>query len=762
MRNPIRSLIESASGNYDLKDWRIWFTRVMALLMVALLPLSYYYSFPPYISSGKYHLLLVDVLLWTYLLLLAFVPAVYRSTGRFAWPLILYILTIVFFSSLGPDYARPGWIVLSSVILAIFFGTRGAYISALLNLLILLLLYFLVDASHPEWQLVREEGPANWLNFVVNLGLISFGAALSVGFLINRLDNSLQTERSIKSELQVSNEELRATNEELEAINEEYEAQNAELIRSSTELEQTSEYNRILFSDSGVPMVVLDPVSVRITDCNTAALRVYGFNNKSELIGLGPADLSPSTQYNGSDSHVACTEYIERAQKEGSVYFPWLHRRHDGTVWDAEIQLMSFCLLNSPMLQYTVLDISDRVRAEEEKRIAQNQLLHAQKMEAVGTLAGGIAHDFNNVLGGIIGSLDLLQMVLKREDLNESDKVDSYLHTARDSSLRAADMVKQLLALSRKRAMVMETVNIPKSLNNVISICRNSFPKSIEIELTEVSGPLFVYADDAQIEQVLLNLCVNASHAMTIMRDNDEQQGGKLRVSLDTLVSDSRFCSFHPGSEPGENYLRIAVSDTGTGISDEDKVRIFEPFFTTKGQNQGTGLGLAISYNIISQHKGYLDLESELQRGSTFYVYLPLLKTENEEADNHTNPPVCGNETIMIIDDELPILQVASAMLEQCGYSVISASNAESALITYRERYRDIDAVLLDNSMPGMSGPELFSSLKIINPGLRVMLCSGYMDEDLVTRCRAAGIREFVAKPYTIELLSRKIRNLLL
>jgi len=760
MINPIKSLIETPKENYDLRDWRIWFSNAISIVFILLLPISFLSSFSKYLTEGKYYLIVLDLVFWVYLLIRAFNPAA-RLFNDVIWLFVLYLLTISFFLSLGPAYARPGWLVLCSSIAAIFYGVRGAIFSTLFNAAVLFLLFYVTAGYDGEWARAHQDGIENWAMFTVNLSLVAFGASIPVGFLINRLNNSLQAERTIKYELQATNEELTAANEELEAMNEEYEAQNHELIRYSNEIEQSSEYNRVLFSESGIPMVILDPATGRFTDCNDAAIKLYGFADKNELVGLSPIDVSAPLQYDGSESRVLSAKYIAKALDSGSILFPWLHRRSDGVLWDAEVHLMKFRLRDSDVMQFTLTDITDRKRAEEESRRSQAQLVHAQKMEAVGTLAGGIAHDFNNVLGGIIGSLDLLQMLLKRENLNNAEKITSFMKTASESSKRAAEIVRQLLTLSRKRGTEMVPVNVSNSMTNVINICKNSFPKSVELFCSPIDQRIQVLADPSQIEQVLLNLCVNASHSMTIMRGQGEAQGGKIHIEGGVITADQRFTALHPEAEAERAFVYVRITDTGVGIPGENLDRIFEPFYTTKPQDEGTGLGLAITYTIVKQHKGYIDVVSQSGEGSAFTVYLPVKSDASPRRINTEEPLISGSGTILVIDDEQSVLQVTREILEQFGFTVITAGTPLDGITLFDNEYKKIDAVILDNSMPDISGPDLYLSIRRINPSVRVMLSSGYMDEELIARCRELGISEFIDKPYTVEDLARKIRSLL-
>jgi len=411
----------------------------------------------------------------------------------------------------------------------------------------------------------------------------------------------------------------------------------------------------------------------------------------------------------------------------------------------------------------TALDITDRKTADMEKEHMQKQLSQAQKMEAVGTLTGGIAHDFNNMLTGIMGSLSMMETLVNRNKQPEIDSLKKYIETAQESSRRAADITKQLLTFSRKSELKLTPVDINLSLKHIQKICQNSFPKSVNLVFSVRNAPLFIHADPGEIEQVLLNLCLNASHAMTFMRPEGERPGGTLTVSAEEIQCDDNFCALHRDVIPGDNYAMIRVNDTGVGIDEETRCQIFDPFFTTKNKQDGTGLGLAMVYSIIKQHGGLIDVYSEEGKGSAFNVYLPALDEEMsiQRKDTVMSGITAGTGTILVIDDEKAILGVARGMLEQCGYQVMTAKNGAEGIEVYRCEHQNIDAVLLDLSMPGMSGMEVFEELKNLNPGVKVLISSGLMDEEETKNAFKIGIRGFLQKPYSVVDLSAKTKEVL-
>lgn len=476
-----------------------------------------------------------------------------------------------------------------------------------------------------------------------------------------------------------------------------------------------------------------------ITQWNQAATENTGLP-ATEVIGKNIEDVAPFF-----------TEFISEFRKDISIKKPVFFYRKQLETKDKGYKNISLYPLTTNGVKGLVLradDISELEKKEE-------QLRQMQKMETIGTLAGGLAHDFNNVLGGIVGVLSLLGYKISKNTEISCSELKEYVSAMEEAGNRAIDMVKQLLTLSRKQDISFTPIDLNFSVKHVMKICKNTFDKCVELDFNFFDKPAYINADPTQIEQVILNLCVNASHAMTIMRHENEHQGGKLSVSISKIKSDSFFCANHPEAELIE-YYNLCVSDTGVGMDAKTAAKIFDPFFTTKEIGKGTGLGLAMVYNIVKQHKGFIDLYSEKNIGSTFSVYLPVLDNEGmiiSSVDKNLNI-FEGEGLVLIVDDEEMMRKLAGQIMKLFGFETIFANDGLEAVEIYKQRYKEIKLVLLDMVMPKMSGKETYIEMKKINPELIVVLTSGFRQDERVESVIELGVNGFVQKPYTLESLS--------
>ena len=390
-------------------------------------------------------------------------------------------------------------------------------------------------------------------------------------------------------------------------------------------------------------------------------------------------------------------------------------------------------------------DVTKRKETEEEKRLLENQLQQAQKMESIGTLAGGIAHDFNNILMGIQGNATLMMLKIESEHPNY-EKVKNIEKFVQNGT----ELTNQLLGFARRGKYLVKTTDI----NEVILKSSTLFArtkKEIQVHSHLHDKIWAVEVDRGQIEQALLNLYVNAWQAMP--------EGGDLYLKTKNVMLDSSYVKpFRV--EPG-NYVEISVSDTGVGIDRKTRERIFEPFFTTKEMGRGTGLGLASVYGIIKSHGGYIDVDSEEKKGTTFTIYLPASENEAVREKPIPDEMIKGTGTILLIDDEKMILEVGCELLEELGYTVLCALSGPEALDIFQKNSDKIDLVIMDMIMPGMGGGETFDRLRKINPEVKVLLSSGYSVNGQATKILRRGCDGFIQKPFNLNQLAEKIGSIM-
>jgi len=512
------------------------------------------------------------------------------------------------------------------------------------------------------------------------------------------------------------------------------------IVKSRDKLKESESFNKILFKDSRIPLIVMDSDTYEYIDCNQAAVDIYGFSSIEETIGKTPLDVSAETQYGGESSSIAMKKIISDADKLGSVIFNWRHKKPTGEFWDAEVQLMVFWYMEKKLFQFSLLDITERKKAQEE-------LAQRRKMDAIGQLAGGVAHDFNNVLAGIIGAAQLLE--IKAKNLTKKDK--GYIDIIISSSKRAAGLTSKLLAFGRKGKIMSTTINIHSVIKDTESILSKTIDKKIKIIVSNNAENYNVIGDNSGLQNAFLNLGINASHAM--------EQGGVLTFETKNVFLENFYCSASTFNlKPGE-FIEIRISDTGTGISHENLQKIFDPFFTTKEAGKGTGLGLAAVYGMVQDHNGAINVYSEVGIGTVFHVYLPTT-TEKTDMLQKQKPVLKGEGSILLVDDEEIIRITAKNMLEEIGYKVFLASNGLDAVDIYGKRSKEIDLVIMDMIMPEMNGSEAFFKMKEINQEVKVIISSGFTKDESLDTLRKEGLKGFIQKPFSIYELSTLLSSI--
>jgi PAS domain S-box-containing protein len=393
-------------------------------------------------------------------------------------------------------------------------------------------------------------------------------------------------------------------------------------------------------------------------------------------------------------------------------------------------------------------DITERKIAEEEKARLQSQLQQVQKMESMGTLAGGIAHDFNNILGIIVGNTELAM-----DDVPEWNPARRNLEEIRTASIRARDVVKQILAFSRQTPQEMKPVRIIPIIKESLKFLRSSIPTTIEIHQNISSESDTVLTDPTQINQVLINLCTNAVHAMG-------EKGGVLEVSLEDIELDAGSSMDYYDLSSGK-YVRLTVNDTGHGIEPKILKRIFDPYFTTKGVGEGSGMGLSVVHGIVKRYGGGISVSSEPGKGTIFHVLFPCIEDEPEPKVEIAAEIPRGNERILFVDDEKAMIDAIQPMIERLGYKVTARTSSIEGLEAFRANPDRFDLVITDFTMPNMTGMELANELFKLRSEIPIILCTGYSDHINEEKAKRNGIRAFVMKPVVLDEIANTIRKVL-
>ncbi len=475
----------------------------------------------------------------------------------------------------------------------------------------------------------------------------------------------------------------------------------------------------------------------RFLDVNPALITMLGYGSAEEVLLLDPQ----KDVFAHIEEHTRLIEEFRRTGRLDGIEVKW--KRNDGKAITVRISGRAVSSADEPadVLEAIAEDVTDR-------RVLEDQFRQAQKMEAVGRLAGGVAHDFNNLLMVISGYAEVMLAALEPD------------HTLREKALaiqqasdRATTLTRQLLAFSRKQLLELKVVDVNAIVADMERLLRPLIGENVEFITSLTPEAAHTRADAGQLEQVLMNLVVNAKDAMP--------NGGTLTIQTEKIVVDENHRREPTFIRPG-HYVMLSVSDTGMGMDKETQSRIFEPFFTTKEKGKGTGLGLSTVYGIVKQSGGYVMVQSEEGRGTTFQIYLPRV---DGVAEKHTAPvahaALGGTETVLLVEDEESVRQLVRETLEAKGYRVVEAQNGESGMAAAAQHDGKIDLVITDVVMPGMGGRELVKQLAQIRPETKVLYLSGYTEDAIVSEGTIESGAAFLQKPFTLQNLSRKVREVL-
>lgn len=508
------------------------------------------------------------------------------------------------------------------------------------------------------------------------------------------------------------------------------------------ELRQSEARYRSLFQNKHTVMLIVDPKDGQIVDANQAAVIYYGWE-QVELCQMKISQISLLTEQESASE-------MEEARNEKRNYFLFRHRRADGSIRDVEVFSGTITMQNRSLLYSIINDITERTKIEEQRAKLEMQLQQSQKMEMVGRLAGGVAHDFNNMLTVILGHSEMAL-----ELFNPSDEVYADLEAIRQAATRSADLTRQLLAFARKQIVSPKVFELNTAVEELLPMLRRLLGEHITLVWIPDCKNSLINIDPSQIDQILVNLCVNARDAIK----------GNGRITLESGSHNRSDIASEAGNSDAllVDYVTLSVSDDGCGIEQNDLEHIFEPFFTTKESGKGTGLGLSMVYGIVKQNNGIVECQSEPGKGTTITIHLPLYRVQSKKDQDAQLEQLSykGHQTILLVEDEVPILKLCKLMLERSGYKVLAVSKPEEALSTAENYNGTIELLLTDVIMPEMNGSELSKKLHASRPDLKTLFMSGFTADVIASNSLLKSGVNFIQKPFNTKSLSTAVYNIL-
>ncbi len=495
-----------------------------------------------------------------------------------------------------------------------------------------------------------------------------------------------------------------------------------------TELKEAEERYRLIFEYSLDGMLLSD--SSGLIDCNLAAVRLLGLSDRSELIGRRPFEFSPQFQPDGMSSAEKARGLGRLTLERGALRFDWMHQQPDGTPVPVEVSVRQAYLRERHVSVIAWRDQSQRVTLERAREETETRINLAQKMEAIGRLAGGVAHDFNNLLAIVRNSVQLALL-----DVQDNSGMRRDLEVALEGTDRGARLTAQLLAFSRQQSRATEPLDLAELVRDTLPLIRSSLPESIVIEVHASVERAWVQGDRSQLEQVLVNLILNARDAMPT--------GGRLSLSV--------------GVDPAAQQATLVVSDTGVGIPSDAQQRIFEPFFTTKSVGKGTGLGLAFVYGVVTQAGGTISVESEAGAGTSMLVTFPVSGGPALTAPPGAPAASRSGDVILLVDDDPAVRSTTRRLLERLEYTVLEASNGDAALRLFEAEQHRVTVLLTDIRMPEMDGVALAKNVQQRVPGFPIVFVSGF-DEIASEDIQGLTGAQLVSKPFSSDALVTALR----
>jgi PAS domain S-box-containing protein len=573
---------------------------------------------------------------------------------------------------------------------------------------------------------------------------LAYMANYSKDFNLNRLDDQLTLSRSPKTS---TNDELETLVISINEMRSNLQRDMAERKQSESALLESEERFKALADTSPLAIYMSTGIEQEAVYINPTFTKLFGYTMEEvPTVGKWYPLAYPDEKYR-SQFVEGWQEKVEKAIETNSEIAPM---EALVTCKDGSKKIISWGFINIGKQSWAFgLNLTKQKQAEEEKFNLENRLQQAQKMEAIGTLAGGIAHDFNNILSAIIGYTEMA-----RDDSPNESSVAKDLDNVLEASTRAVSLVKQILSFSRQDETEYILLQPASIVTKAVTLLRPSLPTTIKITQDIDTKTGLIFGDPTQIHQILMNLCTNAFHAM-------EDTGGILDLSVKEIDLSSEDLTREPHIDAG-TFIQLSVGDSGAGIPLEVRDKIFDPYFTTKEVGKGTGMGLSIIHGIVKSYGGFITLNSELEQGTVFHVFLPVVNKEELPAREATQQIPVGIERVLFIDDEDVLADMGKNMLERLGYHVTVRKSSLEALETFQNQPDQFDVVITDQTMPGMTGIDLTRRMLQIRPDIPIILCTGYSSIISEEKAKSVGVREFALKPVgkrDIAMLIRKVLN---